>query len=132
MKVCTITEASIRTMVERFYAQVRHDEVLSGVFNASLDGRWDPHLDRMVAFWTKVLMGTGDFQSDVFGKHMALQGIEQKHFSRWLTLFRQTVDDIFSEDDAQIVMEVADRIARSLRYGYFREHATHHVHETTT
>ncbi|WP_334190861.1 group III truncated hemoglobin [Noviherbaspirillum sp.] len=131
MKVSTITEAMIRTMVDRFYAQVRRDDVLSGVFNASLDGRWEPHLDRMVAFWTKVLMGTGEFQSDVFGKHMALQGIEQKHFSRWLMLFEQTVNDIYSPDDAQIVMEVANRIARSLRYGYFREHATLQIHETT-
>lgn len=130
MKACSITEASIRTMVDRFYTQVRRDEVLSGVFNASLDGRWEPHLERMVAFWTKVLIGRGEFQSDVYGKHMALQGIEQAHFIRWLTLFRETVDDIFSADDAETVMEVADRIARSLRYGYFRENTIHHQ-ETT-
>jgi hemoglobin len=119
MRNGSITEASIRTMVDKFYARVREDAVLSPIFNDRLAGKWDAHMPRMYAFWTKALLGTGEFQGNVFGKHMALDGIEKEHFFRWLGLFRQAVDETYEGDDAQEVMKVAERIAGSLQLGFF-------------
>lgn len=116
-----ITESSIRSMVDTFYARVREDAVLSGIFESRLAGRWDEHMPRMYAFWTKILLGSGDFQSNVFGKHMALSGIEKEHFIRWLTLFRLTAIEIFGIDDAKVPIQVAERIAGSFQLGYFGE-----------
>ncbi len=122
MRGDSITDASIRTMVDKFYAQVRKDNVLSRVFNDMLEGKWDAHMPRMYAFWTKVLLGTGEFQGNVFGKHMALKGIEKEHFVRWLILFRQTVYEVYPEEDArEAIIEVTERIAGSLQLGYFGE-----------
>ena len=117
----SITEASIRTMVDRFYERVRDDEVLGPVFERQLAGKWDEHMPRMYAFWTKVLLGTGSFQGNVFGTHMALSGIEKEHFIHWLGLFRLTVHEIFDAEDTTDVIEVAERIAGSLQLGYFGE-----------
>jgi hemoglobin len=114
-----ITESSIIRLVDTFYARVRDDAVLSPVFEAKLAGRWHEHMPRMYAFWTKVLLGTGEFQGNVFGKHMALSGIETEHFVRWLTLFRLTAIDVFGIDGATDAMEVAQRIASSLQLGFF-------------
>ena len=97
----------------------RDDAVLSPVFEAKLAGRWHEHMPRMYAFWTKVLLGTGDFQGNVFGKHMALSGIETEHFVRWLTLFRLTAIDVFGIDGATDALAVAQRIASSLQLGFF-------------
>jgi truncated hemoglobin YjbI len=108
-------------MVDTFYARVREDAVLSGIFESRLAGRWDEHMPRMYAFWTKILLGSGDFQSNVFGKHMALSGIEKEHFIRWLTLFRLTAIEIFGIDDAKVPIQVAERIAGSFQLGYFGE-----------
>ena len=116
-----ITESSIRSMVDTFYARVREDAVLSDIFESRLAGRWDEHMPRMYAFWTKILLGSGDFQSNVFGKHMALSGIEKEHFIRWLTLFRLTAIEIFGIDDAKVPIQVAERIAGSFQLGYFGE-----------
>ena len=116
-----ITQSSIRSMVDTFYARVREDAVLSGIFESRLAGRWDEHMPRMYAFWTKILLGSGDFQSNVFGKHMALSGIEKEHFIRWLTLFRLTAIEIFGIDDAKVPIQVAERIAGSFQLGYFGE-----------
>jgi hemoglobin len=114
-----ITESSIVQLVDTFYARVRDDAVLGPVFDAKLAGRWHEHMPRMVAFWTKVLLGTGEFQGNVFGKHMALSGIETEHFVRWLTLFRLTAVDVFGIDGAKDALEVAQRIASSLQLGFF-------------
>ena len=75
----------------------------------------------MYAFWTKVLLGTGEFQSNVFGKHMVLTGIEKQHFVRWLALFKMTAIEIFGVKDADVALQVAERIAASLQLGYSAE-----------
>lgn len=116
-----MSESSIREMVDTFYARVREDEVLSPVFERMLAGKWETHMPRMYAFWTKVLLATGEFHGNVFGKHMALEGIEKEHFVRWLTLFRLTAVDVFGLEDADPAIEVAERIATSLQLGYFGE-----------
>jgi truncated hemoglobin YjbI len=114
-----ITESAIVQLVDTFYARVRDDAVLSPVFEAKLAGRWHEHMPRMYAFWTKVLLGTGEFNGNVFGKHMALSGIEAEHFVRWLTLFRLTAVEVFGVDGAGDALAVAQRIASSLQLGFF-------------
>jgi truncated hemoglobin YjbI len=121
MTAVSITEASIREMVDKFYARVREDPVLSPIFESQLAGKWDQHMPRMYAFWTKVLLGTGEFQANVFGKHMALNGIGKDHFVRWLALFKMTAIGVFGIEDAAAPIEVADRIASSLQLGFFGE-----------
>lgn len=121
MKEPAITEASIRKMVDSFYAKVRQDAILAPVFEERLAQKWDRHMPRMYAFWTKVLLGQGEFQGNVFSKHMALDGIEKEHFVRWLGLFSQTVHALHEEEDARTILAVAERIATSLQLGYFGE-----------
>jgi len=119
MSSSAITASSIVQLVDAFYARVRDDAVLGPVFEAKLAGHWHEHMPRMHAFWTKVLLGTGDFQGNVFGTHMALSGIETEHFVRWLTLFRLTALEVLGEDGAAEAMLVAQRIASSLQLGFF-------------
>ncbi|MES2757650.1 MAG: group III truncated hemoglobin [Pseudomonadota bacterium] len=117
----SITATSIPIFVDTFYARVREDAVLAPVFDSKLAGRWDQHMPRMYAFWTKVLLGTGEFDGNVFGKHMALAGIEKEHFVRWLALFRMTAIEVFGIGEAAAPIQVAERIASSLQLGFFGE-----------
>jgi hemoglobin len=114
-----ITPASVVQLVDAFYGRVRADAVLGPVFEARLAGHWDQHMPRMVAFWTKVLLDTGEFQGNVFGTHMALSGIGKEHFVRWLTLFKMTAIEVFGVDGADPAILVANRIASSLQLGFF-------------
>jgi len=114
-----ITASAIVRLVDTFYARVRDDAVLGPVFDAKLAGRWHEHMARMYKFWTKILLGTGEFQGNVFGTHMALPGIATEHFVRWLTLFRLTAIEVFGADGAAPALEVAQRIASSLQLGFF-------------
>jgi hemoglobin len=114
-----LDRASISTLVHEFYADVRADPVLGPVFDKAIGERWDPHLARMVEFWSTVMLGSHDFQGNVFGKHMALCGIEPDHFRRWLALFQASATRLFAPAQANEFLTVAGRIAASLQYGYF-------------
>jgi hemoglobin len=119
MQALPLDRASITSLVHQFYDAVRADPVLGPVFDGAIGERWDPHLERMVEFWSTVMLGTHAFQGNVFGKHMALQGIEPDHFLRWLTMFEATAARLFEPAVATEFITVARRIAASLQYGYF-------------
>ncbi|HZW21874.1 MAG TPA: group III truncated hemoglobin, partial [Noviherbaspirillum sp.] len=57
-----LTRDSITTLVGDFYADVRADPELGPVFDAVLAGHWEEHLDRMVDFWSTVVLHTHSFR----------------------------------------------------------------------
>jgi hemoglobin len=86
---------SIRVLVNDFYGVVRADEVLGGVFAAAIKGDWQPHLDKMYAFWNAALFGVPGFKGNPFARHAPLN-IGELHFTRWLQLFGESVDRHFA------------------------------------
>jgi len=112
---------SIATLVHEFYVCVRADAELGPVFDAAIGVNWDPHLARMVDFWSTVMLGSRNFQGNVFGKHMLLNGVTADHFQRWLQMFVATTNRLFSPADAEEFQVVARRIAASLQLGFFGE-----------
>ena len=114
-----LNRASITTLVGDFYTDIRRESVLQPIFDRAIGPNWEPHLERMVDFWCSVMLASGDFKGNVFGKHMALQGIEMEHFRRWLGLFETHARRLFEPKVADEFLAVARRIAASLQYGYF-------------
>lgn len=114
-----LNKESIATLVHTFYDDVRADPVLAPVFNAAIGDHWEPHLERMVGFWTTTMLKTQPFQGNVFAKHMALNGITPDHFQRWLTMFEATAARLFAPEVADEFTLVARRIAASLQFGFF-------------
>lgn len=110
---------AISQMVYSFYDDVRADPMLAPVFNGAIGDGWDEHLEKLVGFWATVMLGTREFQGNVFGTHMQLTGVEPEHFRRWLALFEATVARLFEPALADEFMTVARRIAGSLQYGYY-------------
>jgi hemoglobin len=94
---------SIKILVDEFYTRVRLDGLLGPVFADVIKDDWQPHLDKMYAFWNAALFGVPGFKGNPFAKHAPLL-ISEDHFNRWLELFTQTVDDHFAgpmADDAK-------------------------------
>ncbi len=92
----------IGLFVDEFYARVRADDLIGPVFMEVIL-EWQPHLDKMYAFWNAVLFGVSGFKGNPFAKHAPLP-IEQEHFDRWLELFYRTIDTHFEgpvADDAK-------------------------------
>lgn len=111
-------EDRLRGLVFTFYGRVRDDELLGPVFEASLAGRWDAHLERMCDFWSSVLYATGRFRGDPVGTHSRLHGVDARHFDRWISLFEDTAHDVLPPAEA------ADIVARSKRMRVVLERGT--------
>lgn len=107
-----LDETILHRLVHRFYDRVRADPMLSPIFAARITD-WDPHLDRMVAFWSSVALKTGRYHGAPVPAHASLP-VNWAHFDRWLVLFRQTASEVCPPAGARHVIERAERIAQSL------------------
>jgi len=110
-----INEEMIRTLVHAFYARVRGDELIGPVFEARIKD-WTPHLERMCAFWSSVILMTGRYHGQPMQKHLPLP-IEADHFDRWLQLFRETARHVCPPIAAEHFINKAENIAVSLELG---------------
>ena len=112
-----IDDALISQLVERFYDVIRKDDLLGPIFAANVTD-WTPHLARMKDFWASVTLESGRFHGNPMLKHIAIGGLEQVHFERWLTLWDQTVCEVAPNAAASDTFQVAaKRIAGSLLMG---------------
>jgi hemoglobin len=110
-----LTEADLARVVDRFYDRVRGHAALGPVFDAAVDD-WPAHKATLVRFWSSVALGTASYRGAPMAVHRA-QPIHAGHFADWLALWSLTVRDELPVDDAQRLVEHAERIARSLMYG---------------
>ena len=107
----------ISSFVERFYGKIRQDALLGPIFAERIQD-WDVHLGRMKQFWRSVLHASGEFAGNPMVKHIAIPGLEERHFAHWLTLFYATLREAEPSDDAtRVVAERARMIADSLLTG---------------
>ena len=91
--------SSIKILVDSFYDKVRRDDRLGPVFFAVIKDNWQPHLEKMYAFWNAALFSVPGFKGNPFARHAPLP-IEAVHFDRWISLFNQTVDEHFAGPNA--------------------------------
>jgi hemoglobin len=104
----------IDRLVEGFYGRIRGDALLGPIF-AQRIADWPPHLSRMKAFWRSVLHNSGEFSGNPMLKHLAIPGLEFRHFARWLDLFYETLRDAEGQSAAtELVGTRARMIADSL------------------
>jgi hemoglobin len=110
-----LDEALLREVVHGFYAKVRADVVLGPIFAERVQD-WEPHLSRMVDFWSSVALMTGRYHGTPMAMHVNLP-VSQGHFERWLELFRETARALCPAQGAAHLIERAERIAQSLHMG---------------
>ena len=111
-----LDEAMIHAVVHGFYDRIRADELLGPVFNNAIAAeQWPRHLAKMCDFWSSMLLRTGRYAGRPLPPHLAIPGLAEEHFRRWLTLFQATVRALCPPDVASIFMDRALRIAHSFR-----------------
>jgi hemoglobin len=112
-------EDQLALLVDRFYARVREDEVLGPVFNSAVDD-WPGHLQKLTAFWSSVMLGSGRYKGNPMAAHLRhRQAIRPAMFEQWLRLWRETAAETLEPAAAQAVVAKAERIAESLQLGLF-------------
>lgn len=115
-----VTEESVGQLVRAFYDRVRHDPDLGPVFNDAVH-EWPEHLQTLTDFWCSVMLGARRYRGRPVPAHFKHRArITPELFLRWLALWRQTAREMFQPADAQLFVDKAELIARSLQYALFQ------------
>lgn len=112
-----LTEADLELLVNRFYAAVRQDPDLGPIFNDAI-GDWPHHLGKLTAFWSSVMLMSGRYHGRPMQAHLLhADRITPALFDRWLALWAETTEALFSPAIAARLQEKAGRIGDSLQMG---------------
>ncbi|MBK9736346.1 MAG: group III truncated hemoglobin [Saprospiraceae bacterium] len=101
----------IKNVVNTFYDAVKDDPILRAHFEHV---QWESHLPVMYDFWENVIFYTGNFSGNPMAKHQSLHHhmpISPDHFKKWLQLFTNTIDTLYSGTNADLLKERAKSIA---------------------
>lgn len=102
--------ADIKLLVNNFYDKIRNDNFLAPIFNERIQDRWPQHLEKMYTFWQTVLLGEHTYFGSPFPPHAKLP-VDHAHFTRWLALFAQTIDEMFCGEKAKEALWRANKMA---------------------
>jgi hemoglobin len=117
MKLETISEESLRALVDAFYARVREDDLIGPVFNRAIDD-WPEHLDKLQSFWSSVMLTSGRYKGRPLPAHIQHgEAIDARAFERWLAIWKGTTEELLEPSSAAALQEKASRIAESLALG---------------
>lgn len=106
--------AGIETLVNHFYTRVRQDEMLGFIFDRVAKVDWDAHLPKMYAFWETVMFRSGGYHGSPLAMHaklVPLTAMGREQFDRWLSLFHETVDELFEGENAAHIKRCAADMA---------------------
>ena len=113
----------IKLLVDTFYGKVQTDSLLGIVFHDRIEDRWPQHLEKMYKFWQTTLLGEHTYSGRPFPPHATLP-VGHQHFVRWIALFTETVDELFTGEKADEAKWRASKIAEMFeaKVYYFQNH----------
>lgn len=109
----------IERLVNTFYSKVKKDDVIGYIFNDVVRLDWDAHLPVMYNFWETLILNTGDYTGNTMGVHFNVNkmvALEEHHFTRWLTLFEETIHELFEGPVADNTLKRARSIASLMQF----------------
>lgn len=113
----------LERLLRDFYSRAFEDELLRHVFVDVVHMDLEEHLPKIVDFWQKVLFNTGTYDGRVMEVHRRVHGrvpLTPAHFSRWLELWRASLDAGF----AGPVTDQADAHAQRMAAVFLRNLTT--------
>jgi hemoglobin len=106
-------------LVDAFYDRIRADALLGPIFDEVARVDWAAHLPKMYAFWDSVLFASAGFKGNPLAVHRALARrtpLTDVEFSRWVSLFHETVDGLFAGPMAEEAKARAVRVAMVMQH----------------
>ncbi|WP_447751583.1 group III truncated hemoglobin [Sphingopyxis fribergensis] len=114
-----IDEAALERLIPAFYARVRADAEIGPLFDAAVHD-WADHLEKLVAFWSSVMLTTGRYKGSPVAEHLKHKAaITPAMFDRWLAIWADTTNELLAPAAASALQAKAARIAESLQLALF-------------
>ena len=116
-----LTIEDIKLLVNTFYSKVQKDNFIGPIFNEKIGDRWPEHLEKMYGFWETILLEVHSYSGSPFPPHKQLP-VSKEHFDRWMEIFIQTTDSLFTGPLADEAKLRAKNMAEMFSYkiDYFR------------
>ena len=110
-----IDEVLIARVVDSFYAKVRVDTEIGPIFNERIKD-WPSHLEKLGSFWSSIMLLSGSYEGTPMQAHLAIPHLSGQHFTCWHRLFRATLAELCTPDQANLFASRAERIGQSFQY----------------
>ncbi|MEY2900897.1 MAG: hypothetical protein RLY89_3 [Bacteroidota bacterium] len=114
MKLDITHRADLENLMKAFYTKALVDESIGHYFTQVVQLDMEKHLPRITDFWETVVFDAGKYQGNTMKIHEDLHEkspFESAHFTRWIDLFKATVDEHFTGENAEKIKSRAISIA---------------------
>ncbi len=108
------TRADCETLVRAFYERALTDPIIGFFFTDVAHMDLEAHIPVITSFWETMLLDARTYGGGAFAVHAALDAkapFQPGHFERWLVLWRETVDELFAGERAELAKRHAERVA---------------------
>lgn len=108
------TRSDLLLLMQQFYKKLLADNSINYLFTDVAKVNLDHHFPVLVDFWDSILFQSDTYHKNAMQPHIALHQkspLDKQHFETWLRYFKETVDDLFTGDNAFIIKERATSIA---------------------
>ncbi len=116
-----LSRADIDTLMQNFYQKAMKDQLIGYIFTDVAKLNLEKHLPIIGDFWDSILFNSGKYQKHQRNPmlvHLELNRktqLKPEHFDRWLAIFNQTVDELFSGANAELIKSRAAMIAERMQ-----------------
>ncbi|OBF11182.1 group III truncated hemoglobin [Mycobacterium sp. 852002-10029_SCH5224772] len=108
------TRSDVEALLRRFYGRVMVDDVLAEPFAEVRSKGLEAHIPVMADFWETALFRAGLYRGSALHVHRRVHQripLNGSHFVRWLTMWNDTVDEMFRGPIAERAKIQGTRIA---------------------
>ena len=114
MKTDIQDRRDIELLMNSFYDKVKLNPVIGHFFSEVIPVNWEKHLPIMYDFWENIVFASGTYSGNPMVAHKKLHGLHafsKSDFEEWLKVFKQTVDELFEGEKAELIKQRAQSIA---------------------
>ncbi len=119
MKNDISTRRDIDILVKTFYDKLLQDDLLQTIFRQTVLQDLENHLKTIADFWDSILLDANNYRGNVTEKHFSVDKqfpLDQPEFNQWLFLWKQTIDELFEGEKAEMAKFRAQSIADIMLY----------------
>lgn len=110
--------ADIRKLVTAFYERLLKEEDFKHIFLEVMQVNMLAHIDTLMDFWESTLFQAGKYQGNTIEAHLEVHHrhrLNAVHFSKWLEIFNETVNELFEGNIATQAKQKASTLATIIR-----------------
>ncbi|MCF6243654.1 MAG: group III truncated hemoglobin [Sulfurovum sp.] len=117
----SIDDENIEKLVRTFYPEVIKDEMIGPFFIEKLGNdiksdTWEEHLVLLTQFWKFVALYDDAYTGHPLKPHFDIVGLSREAFERWITLFYETVDEIYDKNTGELFKQKSADIAENFMH----------------